>query len=147
MSDEHRSSLPRRRFLKSAALAAGALSLPSFIPASALGLGRATAPSERIVMASIGVGGRGSYDLGTMLNETDVQWVAICDVQKERREAAKKVVDTKYGHTDCALYFDLRQLLAERKDIEAVVIATGDRWHALASTLAMQAGKDVYCEK
>jgi predicted dehydrogenase len=57
------------------------------------------------------------------------------------------MVDSKQGTKDCAVYGDLRQLLAERKDVEAVLIATGDRWHALASTLAMRAGKDVYCEK
>ena len=57
------------------------------------------------------------------------------------------MVDRKYGNTDCATYSDFRQLLAERTDVDAVLIATGDRWHALASILAMRAGKDVYCEK
>ena len=56
-------------------------------------------------------------------------------------------MDRKYGTKDCVAYADLRQLLAERTDVDAVLIATGDRWHALASTLAMRAGKDVYCEK
>jgi hypothetical protein len=98
-------------------------------------------------MGGIGIGGRGSHDLNWMLTERDVQWVAVCDVLKSRRQAAKNVVDTKYGNKDCAAYADLRQLLAERTDVEAVLIATGDRWHALASTLAMRAGKDVYCEK
>ena len=98
-------------------------------------------------MGGIGIGGRGSYDLGAMLNERDVQWVAVCDVLKGRREAAKNVVDSKQGNKDCAVYGDMRQLLTERMDVDAVLIATGDRWHALASTLAMRAGKDVYCEK
>jgi predicted dehydrogenase len=98
-------------------------------------------------MGGIGLGGRGSYDLGALLNEREVQWVAVCDVRKSHREAAKKVVDTKHGTKDCAAYADLRQLLAERTDVDAVLIATGDRWHALASVLAMRAGKDVYCEK
>ena len=105
------------------------------------------APSERIVMGGIGIGGRGSYDLGYMLNERDVQWVAVCDLLKGRREAAKSVVDRKYDNKDCAIYSDLRELLAEQTDVDAVLIATGDRWHALASVLAMRAGKDVYCEK
>jgi len=79
--------------------------------------------------------------------EPDVQWVAVCDVRKGRREAAKNTVDAKYGNKDCAVYGDLRQFLAERTDVEGVLIATGDRWHSLASVLAMRAGKDVYCEK
>jgi predicted dehydrogenase len=147
MSDANRTPLTRRRFLKRAALAASAVALPWYIPASALGCNGAVAPSVRIVMGGIGLGGRGSYDLGAMLNEREVQWVAVCDVRKSRREAAKNVVDTKQGTKDCAAYGDLRQLLAERTDVDAVLIATGDRWHALASMLAMRAGKDVYCEK
>jgi len=140
-------TLTRRRFLTRGATAAGALALPQYIPASALGRGGAVAPSERIVMGGIGLGGRGSYDLGSMLAEPAVQWVAVCDVVKSRREAAKNTVDRKQGNKDCAVYADLRQLLAERTDVDAVLIATGDRWHALASILAMRAGKDVYCEK
>ncbi len=139
--------LTRRRFLIGGAMAASAVALPHCVPAAVLGRGRTVAPSERIVMGGIGLGGRGSYDLGWSLNEPDVQWVAVCDVVKSRREAAKKVVDTKYGNKDCAVYGDLRQFLAERTDVEAVLIATGDRWHALAAILAMRAGKDVYCEK
>jgi predicted dehydrogenase len=98
-------------------------------------------------MGGIGIGGRGSYDLGAMLSEPDVQWVAVCDVVKGRREAAKNTVDSKQGNKDCAVYGDMHQFLAERTDVDAVLIATGDRWHAPASTLAMRAGKDVYCEK
>jgi len=147
MSEDHGMRLTRRRFLERGAMAAGALTLPCYIPASALGRGGPPAPSDRIVMGGIGMGGRGSYDLGYMLNQPDVQWAAVCDVRKGRRDAAKATVDRKYGNTDCAAYSDFRQLLAERGDIDAVLIATGDRWHALAAILAMRAGKDVYCEK
>ena len=147
MSHDERIPLTRRRFLTRGALAAGAVALPCSIPASVLGRGGAVAPSERIVMGGIGIGGRGSYDLSALLNERAVQWVAVCDVLKSRRNAAKNLVDSKQGNKDCAVYGDLRQLLAERTDIDAVLIATGDRWHALASVLAMRAGKDVYCEK
>jgi len=140
-------TLTRRRFLTRGAMAAGAVAMPCYIPASALGLGGAVAPSERIVMGGIGMGGRGSYDLGYMLTQPDVQCVAVCDVVKGKREAAKNAVDSKYGNKDCAAYGDMRQFLSERADVDAVVIATGDRWHALASILAMRAGKDVYCEK
>jgi hypothetical protein len=140
-------TLARRRFLKRGAMAASVVALPYYFPASALGRDGAVAPSERIVMGGIGLGGRGSYDLSCMLTERDVQWVAVCDVLKSRRQAAKNMVDRKQGNEDCAVYGDLRQFLAERTDVDAVLIATGDRWHALASTLAMRAGKDVYCEK
>jgi predicted dehydrogenase len=82
-----------------------------------------------------------------MLGESDVQFVAVCDVRKGNREAAKNAVDGRNGNKDCAAYSDMRQLLTERTDVDAVLIATGDRWHAPASILAMRAGKDVYCEK
>ncbi|MCL4177245.1 MAG: Gfo/Idh/MocA family oxidoreductase [Verrucomicrobia bacterium] len=140
-------SFTRRQFLKRGALATGVMALPHLIPASALGRDGAVAPSERIVLGAIGVGGRGAYDLGWILTERDVQCVAVCDALKSRCDAAKRLVDDKQGTRDCATYGDLRELLAERADVDAVLIATGDRWHALASVLAMRAGKDVYCEK
>jgi hypothetical protein len=147
MSSDKNHGLTRRRFLTRGTMAASAVVLPYCIPASVLGRDGAVAPSNRIVVGGIGLGGRGSYDLGALLNERDVQLAAVCDVVKSRREAARKTVDNKYGTKDCAAYGDFRQLLAERTDVDAVLIATGDRWHALAATLAMRAGKDVYCEK
>jgi predicted dehydrogenase len=137
----------RRDFLKKTLVASASVAAPNFVPASALGRDGLAAPSQRIVMGGIGIGGRGSYDLGWMIGEPDVQFVAICDARKSRREAAKNTIDKKHGNTDCAVYADIRQFLAERTDVDAVLIATGDRWHALASILAMRAGKDVYCEK
>ncbi len=147
MSINNSTTFTRRRFLRQGAIAASAVALPQYVPVSALGRDGSVAPSERIVMGGIGIGGRGSHDLRWTLNESDVQWVAVCDALKSRRHAARNMVDTKYGNKDCAVYGDMRQLLAERTDIDAVLIATGDRWHALASILAMRAGKDVYCEK
>ncbi|MGE5611869.1 MAG: Gfo/Idh/MocA family protein [Bacillota bacterium] len=147
MNDNHGTGLTRRRFLKRTIAAGGVLAVPQIIPASALGRGGVVAPSERIVMGAIGVGGRGSGDVNWMMGEPDVQFVAICDVMKSHREAVKQAIDSRYGNKDCAVYGDIREFLAERKDVDAVVIATGDRWHALASVLAMRAGKDVYCEK
>lgn len=147
MSTQHHSAFTRRQFLARGLLAAGAAAVPCLVPARVLGRNGAVPPSERIVMGGIGLGGRGSYDLGVMLSMPDVQWVAVCDVVKARRLAAKNMVDTKLGHADCAAYRDFREMLAERTDLDAVLIATGDRWHALASVLAMRAGKDVYCEK
>lgn len=138
-------SMTRRQMLK--AVGAGALAMPFLIPARALGKDGFVAPSERILLGGIGLGGRGTAVLNWMLAETDVQFVAICDARKLRREAIKKLVDDKYGNKDCAMYPDIREFLATRTDIDAVLIATGDRWHALASVMAMRAGKDVYCEK
>jgi hypothetical protein len=139
--------MSRRRFLSRAALAGGAAVAPWLIPASVLGRNGKVPPSERIVLGGMGVGGRGSYVLSWMLPEPDVQFVAICDAKKSSREAVKRMVDTRYGNTDCAMYRDMREFLATRTDIDALLIATGDRWHALASIMAMRAGKDVYSEK
>ncbi len=138
--------LNRRTFLTHTLKAGALLSLPQIVPASALGKGGAVAPNERIVLGGIGIGNRGSYDLGCFLEEKDVQFVAVCDIKEERRHSVKQRADTKYGNQDCATYRDLRQLLA-RSDIDAVLIATGPNWHTTASILAANAGKDVYCEK
>jgi len=140
--------LHRRNFLQRTLAAASGLAVaPVIIPASALGRGGAVAPSDRIVLGGIGVGHRGTADLRAMLPEADVQFVATCDPQKSRREAVKRLVDEHYGNTDCKLYIDIREFLAERTDIDAVLSATGDRWHALAAIWAMRAGKDIYSEK
>ncbi len=140
------SGATRRAFLGRSLAAAGGLAFPMIVPSSALGRGGAVAPSERIVLAGIGLGSRGSYVLSVMLPEPDVQFVAICDVWRTQRETIKKTVDEHYGNGDCVMYRDFFELL-DRPDIDAVLIATGDRWHALASILSMRAGKDVYSEK
>jgi predicted dehydrogenase len=111
-----------------------------------LGLDDKVAPSERVVLGGLGIGGRGSGVLRGMLGGGKAQCVAVCDARKSQREKVKQFVDSQQGNSDCALYRDMFELLT-RDDIEAVLIATGDRWHALASILAMRAGKDVYSEK
>jgi predicted dehydrogenase len=136
----------RRSFLGRSLAAAAGLAFPWIVPARALGRDGAVAPSERIVLAGIGLGSRGTYDLTVMLPEKDVQFVAICDVLRTQREAIKTMVDEHYGNDDCVMYRDFFEML-DRPDIDAVLIATGDRWHALASILSMKAGKDVYSEK
>jgi hypothetical protein len=138
--------LSRRRFLTTAAQAAGIAALPALIPGKVLGKNGAVPPSEQIIVGGIGIGNRGTYDLGCFLEQPDVRFVAVCDVKAKRREAVKKMVDAKFGNTECGTYRDLRDLLA-RKDIDAVLIATGPNWHATATMLAANAGKDVYCEK
>jgi predicted dehydrogenase len=122
------------------------LGLSSLNPAPAFGRDGPKNPAEKITIGVIGFGPRCTYLMNSMLGLADVRCVAIADVQKSRREAGKALVDKLSGTTDCVTYRDLRELLA-RKDIEAVVVATGDRWHTPASILAAEAGKDVYCEK
>jgi len=138
-----KSNLSRRAFLRSAAVAA----VPMIVPATVFGRGGRVAPSERIILGGIGIGSRGSHDLRWMLPESDVQFVATCDPQKSRAQAVKKLVDTRYGNKDCKIYHNTPEFLAERTDIDALLVTTGDRWHALASIMAMRAGKDVYSEK
>ena len=137
----------RRHFMKASLAAVGAASVaPMIIPSSALGLDGAVAPSERVVLGGIGIGNRGTYDLGCFLEQPDVQFVAVCDVKEARRVAVKKIADTKYGNENCDTYSDFRELL-DRKDIDAVLIATGPNWHCTMAMNAARAGKDMYCEK
>ena len=136
-------SLGRRSFLKAAA---GAVALPYFIPASALGKDGNTAPSERIVMAGIGIGRMGGGDLGAFLNRGDVQYVAACDVRKGARDGSMGRVNKKYGNTDCKVYNDFREITA-RDDIDAVHCATPDHWHAIIVIDACRNGKDAFCQK
>lgn len=135
----------RREFLVGSAATAVA-TVATFVPSHVLGLDGATPPSEKITFGVIGIGPRCTYDVKAMLPFSDVRCVAIADVQASRRDAGKKLVDDHYGNRDCVLYRDFRELL-NRKDIDAVLIATGDRWHGAASMMAAKAGKDVYSEK
>ncbi len=136
----------RRNFIKGSVAMSAAMSLPYFVPGRALGLDGTVAPSNKITLGVIGIGPRCTYDLSAILPMADVKCVTISDVQASRRDAGKALVDTHYGNHDCATTRDFRQLL-DRKDIDAVLIATGDRWHAAASMAAAKAGKDVYSEK
>jgi predicted dehydrogenase len=141
-----KAGLTRRELLKQSAAAGAVLAAPWFVPAAALGRAGTPAPSERVTLGVIGVGPRCTYDLKAILKLPDVHCVAICDVQASARAKAKKLVDEHYQNQDCKTYRDFHDLLA-RHDIDAVLIATGDRWHAPASMLAARAGKDIYSEK
>ncbi|HEX6963900.1 MAG TPA: Gfo/Idh/MocA family oxidoreductase [Lacipirellula sp.] len=138
--------VPRRKFLKVAASAGAAVMAPQIIPSTALGRDGAVPPSERITLGGIGIGNRGTYDLGCFLQQKDVQFLAVCDVKATRREAVKKMADKHHGNDNCAMYRDFRELL-DRDDVDAVLIATGPNWHAAAAMNAARAGKDMYCEK
>jgi predicted dehydrogenase len=136
----------RRDFLISTTTAAAAASLATVIQSSAAGREGNVARSEKINLGIVGIGPRCTYDLKAILPFDDVRCIAIADVQASRRDLGTALVDGHYGNGDCMLYRDFRELL-DRKDIDAVLIATGDRWHAAASILAAEAGKDVYSEK
>lgn len=142
----NRTVVNRRRFLGRTLQAGAALAAPLVIPGSALGKDNAVLPSERVVMAGVGIGSRGSYVLSCFLKEPDAHFVAACDVRADRREKVKGIIDTKNGNSDCVLYRDFRELYA-RSDLDGVLITTGSNWHALLSIYAAKAGKDVYCEK
>lgn len=155
--------LNRRQFLRRSAAAAGAaFSLPALLPASALGRGGLLAPSERINMGFIGLGGQGTghllggawtYVPGGYVAREDVQVLAVCDVRKERRDHAHKRCNEIYaqrlGRSDydgVKSYNDFREVLAQ-PDIDAVLLALPYHWAAPMAIMALRAGKDVYCEK
>jgi len=134
----------RRGFLATAGFAAAA---PTIIPGTALGKGGAVAPSERLSFAVIGYGSRfRRVLLPWFLGFKEVRMAAVCDCWEGRRTAGKAAVDAHYGNSDCATYAQISDLLT-RDDIDGVIIATGDRMHAVASIMAAKAGKDVYSEK
>ncbi len=137
----------RRSFLKRAALAGGVLGMPTIIPSSALGADGQVAPSERITLGFIGTGDHGvNWNLVHYRRQKAAQILAVCDVDDRRRFRAKQTVDEHHGNEDCMSTGDFREVLA-RRDIDAVMISTPDHWHTLISLLALQAGKDVQCEK
>jgi predicted dehydrogenase len=137
----------RRQFLKGAATAAGGLALPLFVPAAALGRDdKKSAPSDRIVLGVIGTGGRGRSLIKAFGKEKDVQIVQVCDVDKKHRDMGVEEVNKLYENKDCKSTGDFREVIAN-KDLSAVIVATPDHWHALASIAAAKAGKDIYCEK
>ena len=147
-SKSGRQGIGRRQFLRGMAQAGvAAVAMPTLVPGSALGLNGAVAPSERIVMAGIGLGGRGMGDLRSwILPDAQAQFVAICDVRRDRRDTVKAMTDKHYGNQDCKTYIEMMDVLA-RPDIDAIITATSDRLHATISIRAMRAGKDVFTEK
>ena len=140
--------LHRRHFLKTASIAG--LGAPLFFSAGAAFAQKG--PNDRITLGFIGVGTQGRGLLNGFLNQPNTRVLAVCDVDTTRRENARKTVNEFYTarlgtpSNDCTEYKEFGELLA-RKDIDAVVIATPDHWHAYVATAACKAGKDVYCEK
>lgn len=152
----------RRGFLRQASVAGAALAFPTLIPSSAIGRGATPPPSGRITMGFIGVGGQGTghllggawtYVAGGFTGRPDVQVLAVCDVRRGRRESARDRVNAHYAARagrdswrSCDGVLDFREIIA-RRDIDAVLIATPAHWHATMTILAVESGKDVYCEK
>jgi len=132
----------RRRFLAQT----GAAAAPLAVSPSVLGLAGTVAPSERITIGCVGTGERGRADMAAFLNQPDAQIVAVCDVKRDQRELAARMVKRRRGSRACSLYADFRELLA-RTDIDAALIATPDHWHVPIAIAAVSAGKDIYLEK
>ena len=129
----------RRQLLQS-------LAAPAIVPASALGLNGAVPPSDRVTLATIGVGWMGGSHVDEFLKCSGLQYVALADLDDHRLTENKAKIDGFYGDQGCAAYHAFEEVLA-RRDIDAVSIAVPDHWHGIVAVLAARAGKDIYCEK
>ncbi len=140
-----KTTLTRRSFLRRAAAAGAACALPSIATTPLL---NAAAPSNRINVGQIGCGNIfANYHFNYLGGMPDVRIVAVADAYKSRREAAAERLNQKYGGSGIAkAYTDFREILA-RADVDAVVVAAHDNWHTPMSVAALEAGKDVYCQK
>ncbi|MBQ9873852.1 MAG: Gfo/Idh/MocA family oxidoreductase [Thermoguttaceae bacterium] len=138
----------RRKFLTNsiASVVLTTVASPVLVSARALGRDGFAPASETVLLGGIGINHRGGYDLGFFLNQPDVRFVAVADVAKSRRERVKKQAEEAQNTGDVAMYRDFRELL-DRQDVDAVLSAPGDRWHAHMAIYAARAGKDVYSEK
>jgi predicted dehydrogenase len=130
----------RRRFL---GVMGAAIALPTLIPARVLG---ADAPSKKITVGAVGWGTMGPGNTENFLHQPDCQVVAICDLDKHRLKGAADHINEVNKNHDCQMYHDYRELMA-RKDIDAVMLAVPDHWHALVATEAAKNQKDIYGEK
>lgn len=128
----------RRDFLKQGTIGAlGLTFLPSLVSA---------APSDKIRVAHIGLGGMGRSHLRWFAGLPEVDIVALCDVDSDHLNGAAKLLKERRPESKAKLYEDFRHIL-DRQDIDAITCATPDHWHAQIATMAFQAGKDVYGEK
>ncbi|MCA9416507.1 MAG: Gfo/Idh/MocA family oxidoreductase [Candidatus Omnitrophica bacterium] len=139
----------RREFLETGAkvvaaattvtsVAAQSTAVKSLVPHTVLGA------NERILTGHIGLGGMGTDNLRFVLKRDDIQPIAVCDIYPTHKERAAELVKEKWAAP--TLHHHFREIL-ENKDIDAVVIATPDHWHAIPTIEACEAGKDVWCEK
>jgi predicted dehydrogenase len=135
--------ISRRRFLAAAGVV---LATPTLIPASALGAAGRPGPSGRIVLGAVGWGMQGPGDTEQFLAAKDCQVVAACDIDQQHLDQAVNRINTHYSNHDCKAYHDYHEVMA-REDIDAVMLAVPDNWHALVATDAANHKKDIYGEK
>jgi predicted dehydrogenase len=131
--------MKRREFIQSTV--AGVVAASAVVRSARASL----SPNEKIQLGCIGLGGMGRGDMNDFLGHSDVDVVALCDLDKSHLDQAAATVKERSGK-EPRTYHDFREVLA-RKDIDAVLVATPDHWHCLITTLACKAGKDVYVEK
>ncbi|MFM1942159.1 MAG: hypothetical protein RI897_1141 [Verrucomicrobiota bacterium] len=134
--------MTRRRFLSRSAQ--GAVIVP-FGLALAKGQASAASANEKVRVALIGCGGMGKGDLDTFFQNPEVECPVVCDVDDGQIAGAVELVERRRGGKPDTVK-DFRRVL-DRKDVDAVIVATPDHWHALPTVMACQAGKDVYVEK
>jgi predicted dehydrogenase len=143
MNASFKSGITRRHFLATAGLA---LAAPTFVPASALGRQDRPAPSGRITLGVVGWGMQGPGNTDAFLGLKDCQVVAACDLDKNHLQQAVDTVNGRYNNKDCKPYHDYREMMAHT-DLDAVMLAVPDTWHALVATEAARNKKDIYGEK
>ncbi len=138
----------RRDFIKKSSSAlTGAFVIPYLVPATSLGFGGKTPPSDRLVMGVIGTGSQGMSNARDFIRLRDqVRFVALCDVDSARLTEAKEFVDKINGNKDCRIYGDFREFI-DRETLDAVMIAIPDHWHGIVYTAAANKKWDVYGEK
>jgi len=138
-----RGKITRRTFMGSSAAAAAAFTV---VPSSVLAQSGGIAPSNKITVGCVGLGGMGNEDMETFMGEDDARVLAVCDVDSGHLARAKRNVDEHYGNQDCDAYGDFRDLVS-RDDLDVVQVTTPDHWHSVIAVAAAKAGKDMYGEK
>ena len=128
-------SVSRREFLRGSAVAGAAFALPVIVPSSVFG---ANAPSERITVGCVGVGGQGRGNMNGFNGNKASEVIAVCDVDFAHRDKARE----RMGLSSESSYVDFRDLIA-REDIDMVSVGTPDHWHVPVSIAAVRSGKDV----
>lgn len=136
-------SFSRRQFIATTALA---LAAPTLLTPRARAAVRRPAPSGRITLGVVGWGMQGPQNTRALMALPDCQVVATCNVDKSHLQQSKGAIDKHYGNSDCLTFHDYREMMA-REDIDAVMLAVPDHWHALTATEAARRGKDIYSEK
>jgi predicted dehydrogenase len=143
----------RRQFARQVVEGLAVLGFPMIVPASVFGKMGAIPPSDRIRLGFIGMGAQGTYLIQSFLQESGTQVLAVCDVDSQKKSRARKIAEDFYSQKNggnfpagVSEYLDFREILF-RPDIDAVVTALPDHWHAIPAIEAAKAGKDIYCEK